>query len=162
LLALGVACLGGAAAAELWRRVTSLRARPRAAALRVGLPALAAGLIAVSTWPLISGRGVDAQLAWDRIPPAWPHAAPDLDGQLRPLLAQLGAGAAIVGSDDDRDRSGAIAPARAAATLGAQGLARPDRSYGATKRFDPDRDQLVPSVSLPQVRRYDLSGARGI
>jgi arabinofuranan 3-O-arabinosyltransferase len=40
-----------------------------------------------------------------------------LPGQLAPLIRLMGAGAVVVGRDDDRDRSGAVAPAAAAAQL---------------------------------------------
>ncbi|MBD0281648.1 MAG: DUF3367 domain-containing protein [Thermoleophilaceae bacterium] len=83
-------------------------------------------------------------------------------GQLPPLLRLLGAGAVVVGSDDDITRSGAVEPATAAAELAGQGLARPSRSYGPTRRMPPPRGELGPTPTLPQVRRYDVPRGRGI
>ncbi len=84
-----------------------------------------------------------------------------LPGQLLPLLSLIGARSVITGSDDDLARSDAPAPADAASVLASQpGFARAARSYGPVKRFAPTG--LGPPVSLPQVRRYDLSTARGL
>jgi arabinofuranan 3-O-arabinosyltransferase len=83
-------------------------------------------------------------------------------GQLPPLLRLLGAGAVVTGSDDDITRSGAVEPAAAAAELAGQGLARPSRSYGPARRMPPPRGELGPTPTLPQVRRYDVGGGRGI
>jgi arabinofuranan 3-O-arabinosyltransferase len=83
-------------------------------------------------------------------------------GQLPPLLRLLGAGAVVMGSDDDITRSGAVEPAAAAAELAGQGLARPSRSYGPARRMPPPRGELGPTPTLPQVRRYDVGGGRGI
>jgi arabinofuranan 3-O-arabinosyltransferase len=73
LLALALACLGGAAFAELWRR---LRAR-RAVAAPAGAVAVAAALVVLASLPLFEGRAVE--LTWKRIPAAWTDAARDLD-----------------------------------------------------------------------------------
>ena len=67
LLALAVACLGGAAVARLHGR-----ARPLAA---VGLAVLAA----VACWPLVRGQALDSQLAWEEIPAEWESAADHVD-----------------------------------------------------------------------------------
>jgi hypothetical protein len=71
LLALALACLGGVAFAELWRRL-SVRALARAGAVAVG-----AALIVLASLPLFEGRAVE--LTWKRIPPAWTDVARDLD-----------------------------------------------------------------------------------
>jgi hypothetical protein len=59
-----------------------------------------------------------------------------LPGQLAPLIRLMGAGAVVTGSDDDRDRSGAVAPAVAAAQLarGARLGIAPRRSAGRGQR----------------------------
>jgi arabinofuranan 3-O-arabinosyltransferase len=82
--------------------------------------------------------------------------------QLPPLLRLLGAGAVVTGSDDDITRSGAVEPSATAAELAAQGLARPSRSYGPAREMPPPRGELGPTPTLPQVRRYDVPGGRGI
>ena len=83
VLALGLACLGGVAAGEAWRR---LRAAAHGAAWRRALPAAGAGalavLLALSAWPLVRGRALDAQMSFDRVPAAWTTAARDLDRTL--------------------------------------------------------------------------------
>ena len=83
-------------------------------------------------------------------------------GQLPPLLRLLGAGAVVTGSDDDITRSGAVEPSAAAAALREQGLARPSARYGPARRMPPPRGELGPTPTLPQVRRYDVGGGRGI
>src|SRR5256714_3769634 len=71
LLALALACLGGAAFAELWRRVS-----PRGVA-RAGAIAAGAALVVLASLPLFEGRAVE--LTWKRIPAAWKDVARDLD-----------------------------------------------------------------------------------
>ncbi|HZN87710.1 MAG TPA: alpha-(1-_3)-arabinofuranosyltransferase family protein [Thermoleophilaceae bacterium] len=78
LAALALACLGGVAAGEAWRR---LRARP--AALRAALAVGAAVLVGLTALPLLEGRGVDEQVTYD-VPRAWELAADDLDRELPP------------------------------------------------------------------------------
>jgi hypothetical protein len=85
-----------------------------------------------------------------------------LPGQLEPLLRLMGAGAVITGSDDDISRSGAVNAAAAAAELERQGLGEPDRAYGPERRVAPPAGELDPARDLPEVRRYDVSDARGI
>ena len=69
LLALGLACLGGAAFAELWRRVVGAwRARCGSA-----VPVVAAALVVLASLPLFEGRAVE--LTWKRIPAAWKDVA---------------------------------------------------------------------------------------
>jgi hypothetical protein len=89
LLALGLACLGGVAFAELWRRVggavrdASRGSRRRVAAstrLRVGATLAAAALLVFASLPLFQGRAVE--LTWKRIPAAWKAAASGLDRDL--------------------------------------------------------------------------------
>jgi len=221
LVALALAVLGGAAAAEAWRRVRG-PARPL-------LAAGAAVLLALAVWPLTTGRAIDHQVTWKAIPAAWTKAAGGLDrtlprntravvmpgqlfafyrwggtvdsilpaltkrpvavrhvvpyadlhaidllwtvdslvqqqrtypGQLRPLLGLLGAGALVVGSDDDLDRSGAVHPVDAARALDGQGFARPDQAYGPIRRLGAPPGELGEAAALPEVRRYDLHPAR--
>src|SRR5204863_3040128 len=67
LVALGLAVLFGAAVAEAWRRL------PRS------LVAGGAGALAVlAAWPLVTGRALERQLAFD-LPPSWRAVAHDLD-----------------------------------------------------------------------------------
>src|SRR4051812_48173919 len=73
LLALGLACLGGVAFAELWRRWLAGRARVLA-----GIAA--AALLIFASLPLFQGRAVE--LTWKRIPAAWTAAARGLDRDL--------------------------------------------------------------------------------
>jgi arabinofuranan 3-O-arabinosyltransferase len=74
LLALGLACLAGAAtpAAVAW-----LRRRSRWAPY-AGLVA-GAVLVGVAAWPLVRGQAIDSQLTYDRIPAAWESAAKYVD-----------------------------------------------------------------------------------
>ncbi len=81
-----------------------------------------------------------------------------LPGQLRPLLALISAGAVVTGTDSDLARSDAPPPADAAAQLAMLGA--PVRRYGPSRVFSPTT--LGPPISLPQVRRYAVPGARGI
>jgi hypothetical protein len=74
LLALGLACLGGVAFAELWRRFLAVRVR------QVALAAAAAALLVFAALPLFQGRAVE--LTWKRIPAAWTAAARGLDRDL--------------------------------------------------------------------------------
>lgn len=84
-------------------------------------------------------------------------------GQLAPLLDLMGVGAVVTGTDDDRERSGSVAPAAAAEMLGAQpGLEAPDRSYGPLRTFAQASTDLSPAQQLPQVRRYDTDSQRGL
>jgi arabinofuranan 3-O-arabinosyltransferase len=84
LVAIGLACLGGAAAAAGWRWLSrewggrggvARAARPLAAAAALALVALAA-------WPLVTGQAIDSQIAYDEVPEAWRAAARDLDREL--------------------------------------------------------------------------------
>jgi hypothetical protein len=76
LLGLALACLGGVAAGELWGHLRD--EPPRRAALALA----AAGLLALSAWPLVTGRAIDKDVSWKKIPPAWTQAARDLTRQL--------------------------------------------------------------------------------
>ncbi|MEA2443653.1 MAG: arabinofuranan 3-O-arabinosyltransferase, partial [Thermoleophilales bacterium] len=78
LVALSIACLGGVAAAEAWRRVGA--ARGRRAVLAAGVTAL----VALAGLPLLQGRAVDSEVTWDRIPAAWTDAAAGLEHDLPP------------------------------------------------------------------------------
>jgi arabinofuranan 3-O-arabinosyltransferase len=83
-------------------------------------------------------------------------------GQLRPLLDLAGTGAVVSATDDDRARSGGPPPGNAAAELAGQGLDAPARAYGPRRRFAAPLEAGPDSYSLPQVRRYDLPGSRGL
>src|SRR4051794_17413341 len=72
LLALGLACLGGMGFAAAWRALGARRGG------RAVLAAGVAGLAAVAAWPLVTGRALESQLAFD-VPPAWHGVARDLD-----------------------------------------------------------------------------------
>ena len=85
-----------------------------------------------------------------------------LPGQLRPLLGLLGAGAVVSATDDDRARSGGPNPDLAAGVLAGQGLDRPSRAYGPVRRIGAPAGELAAARALPQVRRYDLPGGRGL
>src|SRR3954471_5058193 len=74
LLALGLACLGGVAFAELWRRWLAARIR------LIALGLAAAALLVLASLPLFQGRAVE--LTWKRIPAAWTDAARGLDRDL--------------------------------------------------------------------------------
>jgi hypothetical protein len=77
LVALAVACLGGVAAGEAWRRLAAPRAR-------LALAAVAAALAGLAALPLLQGRAVDAEVTWDRVPAAWTDAAAGLERDLPP------------------------------------------------------------------------------
>jgi len=85
-----------------------------------------------------------------------------LPGELSPLLRLMGVGAVVTGADDDISRSGALAPAAAARVLARQGLAAPAHSYGPVAGYLPAAGDLGAVMRLPEVRRYDLAGSRGI
>jgi arabinofuranan 3-O-arabinosyltransferase len=76
LVALGLAGLGGLAAAAVAERLRGRRWQGVAAA------AVGAVLLALSAWPLVRGRAVDDQMLWDGIPAAWTGAARELDDAL--------------------------------------------------------------------------------
>jgi arabinofuranan 3-O-arabinosyltransferase len=73
LAGLAIACLGGVAVGELWRRLERVRVA------RAGLALVGAALLALSAWPLVTGRAIDKQVSWKKIPPAWKQVAHDLD-----------------------------------------------------------------------------------
>ena len=83
-------------------------------------------------------------------------------GQLPALLRLMGVGAVISGTDDDISRSGALDPAEAAGVLSEQLGPTPTRSYGAPRPLTSAGGDIATPVSLPEVRRYDVAGARGI
>jgi arabinofuranan 3-O-arabinosyltransferase len=103
-------------------------------------------------------HAVDLQLAADQL------VQQDrlLPGQLRPLLTLMGVGAVISATDDDIERSGAVAPAIGARALARQGLGAPSRGYGPARRVAPATGDLTGAGALPQVRRYDLPVGRGL
>jgi hypothetical protein len=69
LLALGLACLGGATFGVLW---------DRARRWRIPAAVLAAGLAGLAAWPLTSGRAPEPQLAID-VPSWWQETADRVD-----------------------------------------------------------------------------------
>lgn len=75
LVAMGLAGLGGLAAAAAWQRA-------RGAPGRVALAAGVAALLAVAAWPLTRGDALDEQLLWKRVPATWTEAGRDLDRDL--------------------------------------------------------------------------------
>ncbi|HEX2084691.1 MAG TPA: alpha-(1-_3)-arabinofuranosyltransferase family protein, partial [Solirubrobacteraceae bacterium] len=72
LVALGLACLGGAAFGLAWSRARRL---PRQVALAAGAVALAA----VAAWPLTSGTAPERQLTYEGAPRWWQSAAAEVD-----------------------------------------------------------------------------------
>ena len=78
-VALGLACLGGAAAALAWERVRA--ARPRLAPV---CAVAAAALIALAAWPMTTGRSTEDMFEHEAVPAAWTQAARDLDRSLAP------------------------------------------------------------------------------
>ncbi|MDQ6731907.1 MAG: alpha-(1-_3)-arabinofuranosyltransferase, partial [Actinomycetota bacterium] len=85
-----------------------------------------------------------------------------LPGELTPLLRLMGVGAVITGADDDISRSGALAPAAAAGVLTHQGFDTPAHSYGPVASYAPAAGNLGGATRLPEVRRYEVPGSRGI
>jgi arabinofuranan 3-O-arabinosyltransferase len=84
-------------------------------------------------------------------------------GQLPPLLDLMAAGAMVTGSDDRYRRSGAAPPADAALALADQpGARRPAAAYGPRLRVAPAEGELGAPPRLPEVRRADYHGGRGI
>lgn len=71
LAALGLAALGGAAFAAGWQRWGARGARTL-------LGAAAIGLVALASWPLVTGRALERQLAFS-VPSSWHEVAADLD-----------------------------------------------------------------------------------
>jgi hypothetical protein len=71
LVALAIAVLGGAAFAAGWARL-------RGRAARAALAACGAALVALASWPLVSGRAPEPQLSID-MPDHWRQVARDLD-----------------------------------------------------------------------------------
>ncbi len=123
------------------------------------LPALTDRPVAVANVPPYSDlRAVDLLWTVD----ALVRQRRLVPGQLQPLLELMGAASVVTGTDDDANRSGAPEPAAAAAELAEQGLGDPVRSYGAPTWFAPPAEDATAAALLPQVRRYDLAGARQI
>ena len=220
LVALALACLGGAAGAELWRRLP-------APSLRLVAAVAGTALVAVAAWPLASGRALDPKFSFDEVPAAWESAAGDVDavlgeegrglilpgqlyafydwgatvdpilpalaerpvasrtavpysdlravdalwtvdagvqqerfvpGQLAPLLAWLGVGMVITGTDDDAERSGAPAPAEAARALSFETF-EPGAEYGPVRIHGPEPGSLTAPTRLPQVRTNAVPSA---
>ena len=79
LLAIAIACLGGAGFGEGWRR---LAAAPRPRAWRLAASGACAVLLALAAWPLVTGRAQDGQVSFHRVPAAWRQAAAGVDRTL--------------------------------------------------------------------------------
>ena len=91
--------------------------------------------------------GADALLQQQRV----------LPGQLAPLIRLMGAGRVLAASDDDRDRSGAVEPAAAAAQL--------ERGAGLRAmagRGTPGSDGGVAPRRIGPVRSYPVAGSPGL
>jgi arabinofuranan 3-O-arabinosyltransferase len=86
LVALGLACLAGAAAGEAWRRLGEAR---RAGLGRLALAAAGLVLVALAGWPLVTGRAQDPQISWEQIPRAWTTSIGDMDRELPPSSRAL-------------------------------------------------------------------------
>ena len=79
LVALGLACMAGAAAGEVWRRMAGGRGGDLK---RVALAAGGLALIALAGWPLVTGRAQDPQVSWREIPSPWTRSIDELDREL--------------------------------------------------------------------------------
>jgi arabinofuranan 3-O-arabinosyltransferase len=79
LLAVGLACLAGAGAAQAAVRLRAVRGRVLATAAAV---AGGFAILALAAWPLVSGRAQDRQVSFKAIPAAWREAAAGLDRTL--------------------------------------------------------------------------------
>ncbi|HEX4690531.1 MAG TPA: alpha-(1-_3)-arabinofuranosyltransferase family protein [Solirubrobacteraceae bacterium] len=75
-LVIAYALLLAAAAPVAWRALARRRV------VQVGAALAGVLVLAVSAYPLVRGKAIDRQLTWRAIPPAWTHAASDLDAQL--------------------------------------------------------------------------------
>ena len=78
LVMVAVACLAGLAAGEAWRRLGS---RP---AMRATVVAVAAVLAGLSAWPLLQGRAIDEEIAYEEVPEAWTGTARDVEREVAP------------------------------------------------------------------------------
>ncbi len=130
LLAVALACLGGVAAGEAWRRLGSVasgegRRRPGdGRAARGALAAAIAVVLALAAWPLVTGRAQDKQVSYKSIPAAWTDAASELDrcaaGQLpRDRAARRPVLVLHLGRDGRPDPPGTQHPAGGGALGGA-------------------------------------------
>ncbi len=79
LLAIALACLAGAAAAEAWVR---LGRRQRGRSWRLIATLGGTAVLSLAAWPMITGRAQDAQVSFKQVPAAWREAASDLDREL--------------------------------------------------------------------------------
>lgn len=108
------------------------------------LPALTDRPVAVrGVVPYADRRAVDLLWTTD----ALVQQRRTLPGQLKPLLSLMGAGRVVTAGDDDRFRSGAVAPAAAAVELrrGAA-FAGPERRHGAVGSFAVEGAQRLVRV----------------
>lgn len=84
-------------------------------------------------------------------------------GQLRPLLSLMSVDQALVATDGKRLRNGSIDPARLHSLLTEEGtLALPGERYGRDSDFIPTAGRGGPEATLPELRRLELTQARGI
>ncbi|HEY5396047.1 MAG TPA: alpha-(1-_3)-arabinofuranosyltransferase family protein [Trebonia sp.] len=82
-------------------------------------------------------------------------------GQLKPLLALIGARSVVSGTDDDTIRSGAVDPSIAALGLSTQGLGAP-RNYGPVSAVPAAAGNIDPTQRLAEVRQFSVPAGRGI
>ena len=98
LVALALACLGGAGAAALARR------HGRGALAAMSLAGVV--LVAVAIFPITRGKAVDGQLTYDRIPSAWERTAirprPRRRGRQPPRAGAAGPAAGLLPLGPDR------------------------------------------------------------
>lgn len=133
LLAVALACLGGAAVGEAWRRLGAA-GRP---ALRPVLGVATAAVLALAAWPLVTGVAQDAQVSWKRIPGAWTGAASGLGRDL-PANARA---VVLPGSQFAFYRwGGTVDPILPALT------SRPVAERGAVPYADPHATELLTAI----------------
>ncbi|MGH2800034.1 MAG: alpha-(1-_3)-arabinofuranosyltransferase domain-containing protein, partial [Thermoleophilaceae bacterium] len=71
LVALGLACLGGAGFAALLRLFWAVRGHPRGVRLPAWAPGVALAIPALFALPLLQGRAIDPGRAYDQVPRQW-------------------------------------------------------------------------------------------
>lgn len=82
LLALGLAALLGLGARAVYLRLSARPPGTRRTAGLVLAPVALAALLVLPSLPLFTGKAIDSQLTWKRIPSAWKQAGHDLDRSL--------------------------------------------------------------------------------
>lgn len=118
------------------------------------LPTLSDKPVAVrQVVPFADLRSVDLQWSTDALISQQRVIGP----QLARLLDLESVGSVVTATDDDRDRSGALDPNAAARQLALAGLGDPDATYGPSAPRRAQGRDLAPAITLPQIRRTDLS-----